>query len=95
MAAYRRPSWKSCFALLATLAFLVVSNAVFLPAHSHDSFQDRTCALCRSGHMPTLEPYVNTQVQATHLVEWRIESSELSPILEAAARPNPPRAPPA
>jgi hypothetical protein len=95
MAAHRRPSWKSWLALLATLAFLVVSNAVFLPAHSHGSFEDRTCALCRSGHMPTLEPYVSTQVQAAQLVEWRIESSELSPILEAAARPNPPRAPPA
>ncbi|GEM_PF-2573258 len=95
MAAFRRLSWKSWLALLATLAFVAVSNAVLLPSHSHGALQDRTCALCRSGHMPTLEPYIGAQVQTAQLVEWRIEISELIPILEAAARPNPPRAPPA
>lgn len=98
MAEACKQSFRAALAIAAALALLIVSTAAVIPAHSHDcpqDIQDRHCNLCRSVHIPTLEPLVRTEIQHLVLAGWHPPSVESHPVVDPVFTPSSPRAPPA
>jgi len=86
---------RSAWAAVLAIAVLTVATAAVVPGPWHEGLSNRSCDLCRSGHLPTVAPLVRVEVQAPLDVEWRVPAADQRPGRDPVSRSGSPRAPPA